>query len=287
MKLPPKVHIKSGRYYLVHKNRWHGLTRVEAGETALRQALAAFQNPAPRTVDQLIDAWLATPSSLAPKTQKEYAAALERIRAVFGRVLIGKLDSGMVSQYLARRGGVKANREMAALSSVYSWAMRQGFAVDNPCHGVRRNPEKPRDRYISNLEFGAALRATTPAARDLMLAAYFTGLRQGDLRKLTAENLGREGILLTEGKGQKRVVVVWSPPLRKLVDRARSRSRCNRVFTNCQGEPWSLWAVQSFMRRLQVDWNFHDIRAKAESDHATGMGLLSRYKRARRITPTR
>jgi hypothetical protein len=41
------------------------------------------------------------------------------------------------------------------------------------------------------------------------------------------------------------------------------------------------------MRRLQVDWNFHDIRAKAESDHATGMGLLSRYKRARRITPTR
>jgi hypothetical protein len=41
------------------------------------------------------------------------------------------------------------------------------------------------------------------------------------------------------------------------------------------------------MRRLDVDWTFHALRAKAESDHAKGLGLLSRYKRARDLDPTR
>jgi site-specific recombinase XerD len=287
MSLPPKVHAKSGRYYFVHQNKWHALTRVEEGEPALRRALAEFQNPTPRTLGQLIDAWHVAPHDLAPKTRKEYSAALERLRSVFGKQAIHTINSGHIAQYVTRRGGVKANRELAALSSVYSWAMGQGFAVDNPCHGVRWNKEKPRKRYVSNRELAAAMKATTPAARDLLLAAYFTGLRQGDLRKMTQDQLGREGITLIESKGGKELVVRWSPPLRRLVDRSLKRSRCSRVFTNNSGEPWSLWAVQSFMRRLNVDWNFHDIRAKAESDHKTGMGLLSRYKRARRITPVR
>ena len=38
------------------------------------------------------------------------------------------------------------------------------------------------------------------------------------------------------------------------------------------------------MRRLKVEWTFHDLRAKAESDSETGLGLLTRYKRARRVT---
>lgn len=287
MNLPPKVHIKSGRYYLVHRNKWIGLSRVEEGEAALKQALADIQSPKPRTVKQLIDAWLSEPHDLAPKTRAEYGTALARMSNVFGGLAIDGLTKTMMAQYLQSRGGVKANREMAAISSVYSWGMGRGFAAANPCHGVRRNPEKPRERYITNKEFADALRRTTPAARDLLLAAYLTGLRQGDLRRMTMDNIGREGLVLTESKGNKRLVVLWSGPLRKLVNRAKARSKCNRVFTNCSGDPWTLWAVQSVMRRLEVDWRFHDIRAKAESDHKTGMGLLSRYKRARRITPVR
>jgi site-specific recombinase XerC len=285
--LPPKVHIRNGRYYYVHQNRWNGLTRVEAGEAALRQALAEIQSPTPRTVAQLVDFWMASDTGLAERTMQSYRSGLGRIASVFGQLPVHALTSGTVAQYLARRGGVKANREMAALSSVYSWAMRQGYATHNPCHGVRRNPEKPRDRYVTNKELSVALRRAPIEGRELLLAAYLTGLRQGDLRALTKDGLGREGLLLTEGKGKKRLVVAWSYPLRQLVARALVRSKCDRVFTNSRGEPWTLWAVQSLMRRLEVEWTFHDVRAKAESDHKTGMGLLTRYKRARRITPVR
>lgn len=285
--LPPKVHIKSGRYYFVHRNKWHALTTVEAGEAVMRRALAEIQSPSPRTVAQLVEAWLSSEHGLADKTMQSYQSGLSRIVAVFGRIPVQALGSGDLAQYLARRGGVKANRELAALSSVYSWAMRQGYASHNPCHGVRRNPEKPRQRYVTNRELADALKSAPEEARELLLAAYLTGLRQGDLRKLTRDMVGRDGITLVEGKGKKSLVVEWSYPLRQLVSRALLRSKCDRVFTNSQGLPWTLWAVQSVMRRLEVDWTFHDLRAKAESDHKTGMGLLSRYKRARRITPVR
>lgn len=36
------------------------------------------------------------------------------------------------------------------------------------------------------------------------------------------------------------------------------------------------------MRRLDVSWTFHDLRAKADSDHETGLGLMRRHNRARR-----
>jgi integrase len=285
MKLPAKVHIKNGRYYYVHQKRWHALTRVEDGEPALLQALAEFTSPRPATVGQLFDAWLRHEHPLATVTLHEYQRALETMSVPFGKMPLRMLTPGVVAQYLERRGGVKANREVAALGTVCAWAMRQGWLDANPTHGVRRNTEKPRERYVSNREFADALRTVPAGARDFMLAGYLTGLRQGDLRALRKDQVTREGILVKEGKRGKRLVVTWSGPLKALVHRAVSRSECDRVFTNEHGQPWTLWAVQSFMRRLEVDWRYHDIRAKAESDHKTGMGLLTRYKRARRVSP--
>lgn len=286
MALPKKVHVKAGRYYYVHKNRWVALTRVEAGEPALLKALQEMRDPTPRTIADLFDSWIAADHDLAPKTLQDYRAALTGpLRRVFGHMPLGALTQSEVAQYLERRGGVKANREVAALGSVCNWAMRQGWLPANPTYGVRRNREKPRTRYVTNRELGQALRRAHEATRDIMLAAYLTGLRQGDLRAMKKSAVGREGLTITEGKRGKRIVVTWSGPLKALVLRALSRSQGDHVFTSPYGHPWSFWGLQSAMRRLEVDWTFHDLRAKAESDHKAGMGLLTRYKRARRIAP--
>lgn len=285
MKLPAKVHVKNGRYYYVHQKRWNALTRVEDGEPALLQALAEFTSPRPATVSQLFDAWLRHEHPLAAATLREYRRALETMAPVIGRLSLRQLTPGVVAQYLEKRGGVKANREVAALGTVCAWAMRQGWLEANPTHGVRRNPEKPRERYVTNKEFAAALKGAPTGARDLLMAAYLTGLRQSDLRALTRAQIAREGIVVKEGKRGKRLVITWSGPLKSLVARALARSECDRVFTNEGGKAWTFWAVQSVMRRLEVDWTFHDVRSKAESDHETGMGLLTRYKRARRVSP--
>jgi integrase len=288
MKLPPKVHEKNGRYYYVHRNRWHGLSRVSEGETAMREALQGLLSPSPRTFGDLFDQWLTVPHDLRPVTAREYRRIVEgRLSRHFGRMALGTLQPDHVAAYLEKRGGVKANREIAVLSTVCAWAMRRQWLRWNPCHGVRRNRERPRRYYITDQELELALERAPAAVRDIMEAAYLTGLRQGDLRALRRFQLDDTGIHVQESKRERRIVIQWSPPLRLVVQRALARSAGPFVFTNSRGEAWTLSGLQTAITRLGLPWTFHDLRAKAESDHATGLGLMARYQRARILTPVR
>lgn len=289
MNLPPKVHLKAGRYYYVHRNKWHALTKAEDGEPAMRKALEEVLVPAPRTFADLFNKWLAAPNRLRPATQREYERIVKgRLTRHFGRVALGTLQQDHVAAYLEKRGGVKANREMAVLSTICAWAMRKQWLRVNPCHGVRRNTETPRRYYITNQELDAALERASPEVRDMLELAYLTGLRQGDLIRLTHLQIREDGIHVTESKRGRRIRVQWSAPLRIVVQRAAARAgNCPRLLTNSRGEPWTSSGFQTAFQRLGVPWTFHDLRAKAESDHETGLGLLSRYQRARILTPVR
>lgn len=264
------------------------LGRLDEGAAVLRARYQALLAPQPRTVDDMLTGWQTEKHQLAPKTRAEYDRQIDTtLRPVLGNMALTDVKPSTIGQYLERRQTVSANREVACLSTVYEWAIRNGYAEFNPCRGVRRNRETPRHRYVSNVELGQALKRTTPEFRDFMLAAYFTGFRQADLRRLKWTDIDRRQITLTEAKTGKKITMRLSKPLAAVLGRARGRTGSDYVFTNTSGQPWSLWAVQSAMRRLDVDWTFHDLRAKAESDHRSGLGLLSRYKRARQLEPTR
>jgi integrase len=123
-----------------------------------------------------------------------------------------------------------------------------------------------------------------------MAGLYLTGLRQGDIRTMKRTQITPHGIRVEQGKTGKVVIVAMSESLRYFVIRAQTRSpQSPYVFTNSQGDPWTYWAIQSQVRRLKAvvghDWTLHDVRAKAESDHSEGLGLLPLYKRARRVKP--
>lgn len=293
MNLPPYVRLKHGRAYYVRKvagkNRWKPLCRAEDGEAAIRAAYEAALEEKPRTMADIMAGWLREGAArLKPRTQFEYQRAIEKkLEPTFGKMLPEAVKPTHVAQYLKRRDGPKGNREVACLSTVFEWAMREGLAMENPCRGVRRNRETPRKRYVEDGEYGAGLDQTTPAFRRLMQAAFLTGLRQGDLRALRHDQIRDAGILLEESKRGKRIWVQWSDELRELVKEARAASKCDRVFANTRGQPWTSAAIQSARRRLGAEFTFHDLRAKAESDHATGLGLMSRYKRAHKLTPVR
>jgi integrase len=266
---------------------WHRLGRLAEGEAALWQAYKGLAEPQGRTVGGMMTLWLAEDHGLAKRTVQEYSRMLDRLRPVFGSMAANSVQHRHVAMYLEMRGNVAANREVSALSSVYEWAMRKGMVEHNPCRGVRRNKEKPRTRYIRDEEWQEALEKAPGYLSLLMEAAYLTGLRQGDLVRLTDDNLTQAGILLEEGKRGKRLLVRWSDELRRVVKEAVAHSKCEQVFTNAHGQRWRTWALQSAIRRQHWPFTFHDIRARAESDHASGLGLLSRYKRAREVEPTR
>lgn len=310
--LPPKVRSKDGSYYYDHGRdengvrKWTKLCRHSEGEHALYKSLAEVTNPRIRTCDDLFSGFLASSKfrSLAPATQRDYAGYIRRtLRPVFGQCDPHEVTSAHIAQFLQRRldGGsaVVANREMACLSTVFNYGMRTTppSCDSNPCHGVSRNTERPRTRYVEHDEFRKVFDAVSEPFQDFLAALYLTGLRQQDIRALKRSQITPQGLRVTHrktaGSTGKTVLVEMSEALRYFVIRAQTRAPNSlHVFTNENGDPWGAWAIQSQVRRVRDrigrhDWTLHDIRAKAESDHSEGLGLLPLYRRVQRITPVR
>lgn len=293
------LHQKHGRYFLVRRNRWIPLSRVEAGDRALREALAQVEAPeTPRTVAELLAAYLQHGTGeLAAVTVREYRRIVtSRLLHHFGHMPIAALQPSHVAQYLERRkqdgAAFLGNRERAVLSSAYEYALRRGLATVNPCRGIRRNTEKPRQRYVSDQEFREAFERAPVAVQDLMAVGFLTGMRLTDLVALRVADLTDEGILVTESKTGKRRLYEWSPRLRFFIERAVKRSGGTYVLTNSRREAWLPWAVQSAWKRLAPGFRFRDLRPKAASDAAHNVlghrgQMLAVYVRRERLKPVR
>lgn len=308
--LPPRVRVKNGAYHYdlgrdeKGVRRWKKLSRIGEGEHALYKALAVATSPRVRTLDALFDAYLGSESyrRLAPATQRDYAGYIRRtLRLWAGHCEPDEIRAGDVAQLLQRRlesgSAVVANREVACLSSVYNFGMRSGDCMTNPCRGVRRNPQPPRTRYVEHDEFRKVFDAVAEPFQDFLAALYLTGLRQQDIRAMKRSQITPQGIRVTQGKTLKTtgktVLISMTDALRYFIIRAQTRAPSSLyVFTNENGDPWGVWAIQSQVRRVRDrigrhDWTLHDVRAKAESDHSEGLGLLPLYRRVQRITPVR
>ncbi len=319
-KIPKGVTIKSGRYYRIVKNRWVGLTRVDEGLRALRSALLEVPiERDPVTVGELLPRYLAE-ADITERTREEYQRICEsRLVHHFGRMPINSLTQVHVAKYREKRkldgAPVMGNRECAVLSGAYQFALRRGWAQFNPCHGVRRNKERPRRRYVTDAEFLAAFEAAPERMQDVLAIGLLTGAREGDLRKMRRDDLKPEGIVIVEGKTEfstgKTRLVAWSDALRFFVRRALERQEqvagkeadprkhrqvrpvSDHVLTNRFNEPWTESALQSALKRLPRDgWHFHDLRGKAASDAGHnilghGAQMLNVYVRHQRVAALR
>ena len=98
----------------------------------------------------------------ADRTQRDNLAMLKFLRAVFDTAPIDAITPQMIAQYRdnrkscvkgeeAKPAPVRANREITLLSHVFNMAREWGYTANqNPCQGVRKNKERPRDYYADN-----------------------------------------------------------------------------------------------------------------------------------------
>ncbi len=261
-------------------------------------ALQDFTGEHPGSLGQIMALYIARAlPELRPASRPEYVRIIEnRLQHHFGHMLPDQLEPSHVAQYLEMRkrdgAPVGGNRERAVLGSVLSWAMRFGWVRSNPCHGVRRNREAPSRRYVTDAELDQAIRKAPPCLADLLMVAYLTGLRQTDLRLLRKDQVTRRGLELRQSKDGKLRLIEWTPLLRSHVRRALGRSGGPFVFVGVSGRPWSVWGLQSAMRRLRAGFRFRDLRPKAASDAAHNVlghdgAMLVRYVRHQRLRPVR
>lgn len=286
--MPQRVYASKGWWFYVPKaGSQVKLAKLENKAAALR-AYADLMDatPASGTIGELLDRYAreVLPSK-APKTAKDQLPQIDRLKAVFGAMTLASLLSTHIAEYLdGHPAKVSANREIALLSHAYTKAIRWGLCQNNPCRGVERNREKPRERYIEHDEFIAVLESAPAAVAVMMSLAYLTGQREGDLLKLKRASITAEGTPFRQGKTGKKLNVSWSPALAWTMEQANKlpSAGISSFWVVCQrdGQPYSESGFQTAWQKhirkchetglIAERFTFHDIRAKAGSDAKDG-----------------
>jgi len=233
-------------------------------------------------------------------TQNQNKVAIKPVRATFGPMALTDIKPRHIYQYIDRREAkTSARREMELLSHALTKAVEWGYLDRHPFKGeVRLEGEKARTRYVEDWEIVECLSLVPRRKSGSVLAAQayirlklLTGIRRGDMLRLTMSDLQDGGIYVEPGKTAgstgKRMVIAWSEELRKAVAMAKAARPVELspyLFCTLKGECYfnengraggweSLW--RNFMTRemdeTKVEEHFteHDLRAKCASDAET------------------
>lgn len=218
--LPPGIHRKHGRYYLVRENKWHGLTRIADGAIPFWRAYYRLTKADPEFMAGVFLAFLeeglpekVDAGELTAGTAKKYESyILLHLIPYCGHIHRTEINNSHVARYLAERKKHKApiagNRERAAWSTTNEWALTKGWLTFNPCRGVRRNKERGSLEYVEHAPLVAALDRAPPELYPLMAVAYLLGPRQTDLRLAEETQIVRVPRQVIDNEGKPKTIAV-------------------------------------------------------------------------------
>lgn len=283
-KLASRCYWKHGQYYFVSReNKWIPLGRTEA---EAYESLAELHTPS-RNMHAVFDRYV---REQLPKkgraTQKEYSRMLTALRLTFGHMEPRSIRPSHVAEFHDAMGAsapVASNRHKSVLADVFSFALRVGAVDANPCVGVRRHPEKPRDRYVSDVELEEVRQHASQWLQIYIDCARLIGQRQANLISLMLGDVSADCIRFPAMKGGRAVEMEWSPELRGVYERALAHRATFKVvplnlLVNGRGQPLTAYGLRSAWRRLWDQYRvkvtearvayftMHDLRAKAGSD---------------------
>lgn len=276
------------------RRKWINLGR---DFSAALQRYAQLAGVRPRATTTIADA-MANHLSLMGARLKEdtlagYRQSARRLAPVFGHMALEDLRRDHVYRYLITRGNVAANRDRAFLSAVYTHLSNAGlFEGVHPCRGLQyRNPENPRQRYVTDAEF-EQLASSLPRNLSLMLRwSYLTGMRESNVLAMNLTDATDAGVTYRpvknrKGKLAKPVLIEWTDALRQIwKEAAGNRIGDQPLFPTNRGTHYSRDSFQSIWQRWRKkigipDLRWHDIRRKTGSDSATDAEATERLDHA-------
>jgi integrase len=251
------------------------------------------------TVQDLVDRYIA--DHLPKKTGDAHRKADERrvlaeIAAKLGKhtkvVDIHGGDIAEMHRRITESGRpVRANRILAIASKMFSLALVpkagetlpwRNAVLGNPCKGVERNHEEPKERFFSQSELTAisdALAKYPGVAADCVRLVMLSGCRPAEAMKATWDEFDKEpGYWIKPSahvKARRVHKLPLSPAAIELVDRLRTKRKGNWVFPGDKpGEHLAaLWHVWHFVREeagLGKDARAYDLRHSFASVGAGG-----------------
>lgn len=286
--LPSRVYPRHGAYHFVHRDgRWQEIAKF-GEEAKMRREWAALYGAADAlgTISYWLDRYLVeVAKKKAPRSYSDNVVQAEFLRVVFGKMQPAAMIPADVREYLDTRGEkapVRANREKALLSHLFTWMMgrRDSGVTANPCRGVRRNAEKPRERRIEDAEYQKVFNLATAPVKRLMRLMYRTAQRPADClaagprNLVTIERAGQamRALRFTQGKTGHTVDIVVTGDLEDLIAESSKDKVAGLTFVHTRrGQKFTEDGVAAMFRRYcdkagVEDFGLRDLRGKAATD---------------------
>ncbi|MCL9658567.1 tyrosine-type recombinase/integrase [Pseudomonas protegens] len=227
-----------------------------------------------------------------PRTQSDNLKELKQLRKAFETAPIDAITPQIVAQYRdARTAKVRANREIALLSHVFTIAREWGMTDKaNPCFGVRRNKETPRDYNAGDIVWDAVYAQAAQELRDAMDLAYLTGQRPADVLKAATTDMSEGFLRIGQGKTEKRLRILLEDAgkqsdLAVLLEKLKERRAMNRIKTSVLITNISGLRMSQQMLRNRWDEAREKAAIKAAADGDNALATSIRQFQFRDIRP--
>ena len=260
------------------------------------------------TVAQLIASWfefqdklpLSSPRKRAESTITENRREATQLREVFGAMAITDVTAvhgyGYLDKCETLQRGPKANKEIGLFKAMMTFAIRRGVINVNPLERLEMLPVQASHRYVEDqelqltLEVGRVLGGPQHIVALAIQTAYLCVRRSVEVRDLTLADVRDNGILWENKKSsssdfKRKVLIEWSPELRKVIDEAllidrKNDAVGNHIFGNLDGERYTKGGWKSTLGKLMKacietakekgipfeSFSLQDLRPKGVSD---------------------
>jgi integrase len=136
------------------------------------------------------------------------------------RRLIERFQLHLLSRGISKS---RVNRYTAALKCFFNRFIEWEKIPANPCRGIKLYPETPRTQWLEAGQIAQILEHCSPRLRPIVQVALLTGLRKGDILRLTWDRIDFEQglIRITQSKTQTPLLLPMSPALADVLRNVR------------------------------------------------------------------
>jgi integrase len=218
-------------------------------------------------------------AKLAESTRQQWASWLDRIGTYFGDLRIAQFERPEKIRPVIRRWRNQwadkprtADYGMQVLSRVLSYAVDPlGKIAGNPCEGIKQLYSGDRSEIIwTDSDIAVLEKTCSPEIAFAVDLACHTGLRLGDLLRLSWSHVGQDAIRFSTGKsrGRREAIIPLYDDLRELLSRIPKRA--TTILTSSKCRPWTPDGFGSSFNTAKKeagiagrDLHFHDLRGTA------------------------
>ena len=249
---------------------------------------AAAKVKSKRTLGAVIEEYLAFKADkLRRKTLHETTRYLRKSWKPLHGVPIHKVERADVAVHLRRiaseSGGVSANRAQTALSSMYTWAMKEGLTDSNPVVATNRPAdEKPRERALTDAELAKIWNALPESDYGrIVKLLVLTGQRRDEIGGLRWSEIDFDKRLISLPASRTKNKLPHDIPMSDTV--FDILSKCKRRDGDCVfgatgkksfcGYALGKRTLDKAIRPALAPWRIHDLRRTCTTGMAEKVGV--------------